>query len=272
MNVAGLSQQIEEKKNFLCVGLDTDPDKLPSHLSRDARGMMLFNRSIVSATAPYCVGYKINLAFYEAMGSAGWSVFEETVQFIRNTVPNSFIIADAKRGDIGNTADRYARAFFEHAGVDALTIAPYMGADSVEPFLAYRDKTTIVLGLTSNEGNRDFQQLDCGGKPLYQHVMEKCMGWAGPDQLMFVVGATHPESMKSLRSITGEYFWLVPGVGAQGGSLSEVWNGRNSETGLLVNSSRDIIYSSSSTNFDFAAREKAQHLSEQMRALMEARA
>jgi len=270
MNVVGLSEQIHQKSNFLCVGLDTDPVLLPEHLSKDAAGMLEFNCRIVESTIRHCVAYKINLAFYEALGTAGWEVFAETVKWIKSLSPSTFIIADAKRGDIGNTASRYARAFFEEAGVDALTIAPYMGEDSIRPFLEYKDKVSIVLGLTSNAGNQDFQMLSCEGRPLYEHVLERCMKWGNEEQLMFVIGATHPDLMTSLRSITKNYFWLVPGVGAQGGSIEQVWEGRNEKIGILINSSRDIIYNSKTINFASAAGDRAHALALQMSNLMAA--
>ncbi len=271
MRVSELAALILKRKTFLCVGLDSDPRLLPEGIGRNPRGVLDFNRQVVSACSSSAIAYKINLAFYEALGKEGWEIFLETVSFIRSVDPQSFIIADAKRGDIGNTAHQYARAFFEEAGVDALTVAPYMGEDSIRPFLEYPDKVTIVLGLTSNAGHRDFQLLDCGGKPLYAHVLEKCMQWGSAEQLMFVIGATRVSLLEEVRKITGSYFWLVPGVGAQGGTLEEVWKGRNEKVGVIVNSSRDIIYNSKSIKFAAAAGDRAHQIQQQMSRLLEAR-
>jgi orotidine-5'-phosphate decarboxylase len=271
VKVSELADRILKRKTFLCVGLDSDPNLMPAGIGKSPRGVLEFNRQIISACSSSAIAYKINLAFYEALGKEGWEIFLETVSCIRASDPQSFIIADAKRGDIGNTAHQYARAFFEEAGVDAITVAPYMGEDSIRPFLEYPDKVTIVLGLTSNAGHRDFQLLDCGGRPLYAHVLEKCMQWGSEEQLMFVIGATRVSLLEEVRKITGSYFWLVPGVGAQGGTLDEVWKGRSEKVGLIVNSSRDIIYNSKFTNFATAAADRAHQIQQQMARLLETR-
>lgn len=240
MNKAALVSQINQKKSFLCVGLDTDINHIPSHLKNDKNGIVLFNKAIIDATKHYCVSYKINTAFYEAMGTKGWEIMEETLHYIPNT---HFKIADAKRGDIGNTSSQYARAFFETLPFDAITVSPYMGEDSIKPFLEYPDKFTIVLALTSNKGAQDFELQTCGDEPLYARVLRTVSKWGSPDNLMFVTGATQAHALEHIRSIVPDHFLLVPGVGAQGGSLQEVSKyGMNRETGLLVNVSRAIIY------------------------------
>lgn len=265
-----LFEQIRTKKSFLCVGLDTDPLKIPAHLGTGKEAVMSFNREIIDATAPYCVAYKPNLAFYESMGVEGWQIFEDTVKYIRGTYPEQFIIADAKRGDIGNTAAMYARSFFDAMDVDALTVAPYMGEDSVTPFLGRAGKWVILLALTSNKGSHDFQFIkNEQGTPLFESVMTTSQKWAGPDQMMYVVGATQGKMFSEIRRIAPESFLLVPGVGAQGGSLEEVARyGLTDECGLLVNSSRGIIYASAGEDFANAAANAAKELASQMAEIL----
>ena len=252
MNRKELIKQIETKKSFLCVGLDTDITKLPKHLQSHPDAIFQFNKAIIDATKDYCVSYKINTAFYESMGMTGWEAMEKTLYYIPNT---HFKIADAKRGDIGNTSAQYAKTFFEVLPFDAVTVAPYMGEDSVKPFLEYENKWTIVLGLTSNNGANDFQQKKLeDGKHLYEQVLETVSGWGTPNNLMFVVGATKAKDLADIRKIIPNHFLLVPGVGAQGGSLKEVAEyGLNNDCGLLVNASRAIIYADSTENFAAAA-------------------
>lgn len=248
-----LVQQIFEKKTYLCVGLDTDIDKIPAHLQSRADAVFAFNKAIIDATKDHCVAYKINTAFYEALGTKGWEAMDQTVRYIPDT---HFKIADAKRGDIGNTSAQYAKAFFETMPFDAITVAPYMGADSIKPFLEYKDKWTIVLGLTSNAGAQDFELQKIGDAFLYQTVIKKVAQWGTPDNLMFVVGATQATAFTDIRKRTPEHFYLVPGVGAQGGSLREISEqALTKECGLLVNVSRAVIYASE--NEDFAEEAKA---------------
>ncbi len=265
-----LADNIRRKESFLCVGLDPDIRKIPASLLRTENPVLEFCKAIVDATAPYCVAYKPNLAFFESLGVTGWIAFEETVRYIRANYPDQLIIADAKRGDIGNTSAMYARSFFEHMGVDALTVAPYMGEDSVSPFLGYDGKWVILLALTSNKGSQDFQMIqDKEGTPLFETVMHRAMTWATPDQLMFVVGATRGELFDQVRRIAPDSFLLVPGVGAQGGSLEEVAaRGMIADCGLLVNSSRGIIYASSDEDFAQAAGNAAKELALQMSGLL----
>lgn len=274
MNREELYQQIRKKKSMLCVGLDVDFDKMPDHikaLAEDepiavngtlfkgrARSVVEFNKAVIDATAPYCVAYKPNLAFYECYGTDGIRALEATVDYIRSRYPEIFLIADAKRGDIGNTARMYAKAFFETMDFDAVTLAPYMGADSVTPFLAYKDKWAIVLALTSNASAYQFQTATKDGKPLYQAVMEEMMSISTPDNMMFVVGATKADRLTEIRSFCPDNFLLVPGVGAQGGSAEEVIKyGANDKGGLLINSSRGILYASSGKDFASAAARAA---------------
>jgi orotidine-5'-phosphate decarboxylase len=255
MNRKYLIQQIKEKQSYLCVGLDTDIDKIPEHLKSHADAVFEFNKEIIDATKDLCVAYKINTAFYESLGVAGWQALEKTVKYIPAT---HFKIADAKRGDIGNTSNQYARAFFEAIEFDALTVAPYMGSDSVKPFLDYENKWTIVLGLTSNEGSKDFQQQRVGDEFLYETVIKKTAEWGTSQNLMFVVGATKADEIASIRKIIPDHFLLIPGVGFQGGSLSEVSKyGLNVDCGLLINVSRAIIYAGKKENFAAEAREIA---------------
>lgn len=263
-----LIQQIFAKKSFLCVGLDTDAKKIPVCLLDLHDPFFEFNKAIVDATAPYCVAYKPNLAFYEAHGIHGMKAFQKTVEYIREQHPHHFIIADAKRGDIGNTSKMYARTFFEEYDVDALTIAPYMGEDSVTPFLEYDGKWVIMLALTSNKGSLDFQLMqDENGERLFEKVMRKGQEWGTPQNMMFVVGATRGEMFRDVRRVAPGHFLLVPGVGAQGGSLEEVCRyGMTKDCGLLVNSSRGIIYASNDDHFAEIAGNKAREIQQQMAA------
>lgn len=274
MNRKQLYDQIKAKRSMLCVGLDVDFDKMPEHIKAlaksgevaikgelfkgKARSILSFNKAIIDATAPHCVAYKPNLAFYECYGLDGMRALDATVDYIRTTYPEIFLIADAKRGDIGNTAKMYAKAFFESMDFDAVTLAPYMGEDSVAPFLAYKDKWAIVLALTSNASALQFQSAQRDGKPLYQVVMEDMMKISTPDNMMFVIGATKADKLEQLRSFCPDNFFLVPGVGAQGGSAEEVIRyGANDHGGLLINSSRGILYASSSEDFASKAAEAA---------------
>ena len=263
-----LIQQIFAKKSFLCVGLDTDAKKIPVCLLDLHDPIFEFNKAIVDATAPYCVAYKPNLAFYEAHGIHGMKAFQKTVEYIREQHPHHFIIADAKRGDIGNTSKMYARTFFEKYDVDALTIAPYMGEDSVTPFLEYDGKWVIMLALTSNKGSLDFQLMqDENGERLFEKVMRKGQEWGTPQNMMFVVGATRGEMFRDVRRVAPDHFLLVPGVGAQGGSLEEVCRyGMTKDCGLLVNSSRGIIDASNDDHFAEIAGNKAREIQQQMAA------
>lgn len=255
MNRKFLTEQIKEKKSYLCVGLDTNIEKIPAFLRSHPDAVFEFNRQIIDATRDLCVAYKINTAFYEAMGVKGWEALEKTVDYIPGT---HFKIADAKRGDIGNTSFQYAKAFFETIPFDAITVAPYMGSDSVQPFLEYKNKWTIVLGLTSNEGSNDFQQQRIHDKFLYEEVIQKVSEWGSEDNLMFVVGATKAQELESIRKIIPNHFLLIPGVGFQGGNLSEVSKyGLNEDGGLLVNVSRAIIYADSKKDFAEEARKIA---------------
>ncbi len=266
-----LISAIRQKRSFLCVGLDTELSKLPEHLPRNPEGALAFNKAIISATRDLCVAYKPNLAFYEAMGPPGWKVFEETLRFIGQ---DHFIIADAKRGDIGNTSRMYADAFFNSYGCDAVTVAPYMGQDSVQPFLEFPGKWAIVLALTSNRGSEDFQQVAEADnhENLYEKVLRRCQAWGRPDNLMFVVGATHPAAFEQVRRLAPDHFLLVPGVGAQGGDLQDICRyGLNADVGLLVNASRSILYASGGTDFAAAARAEAEKMQKEMAAILDAR-
>jgi len=268
-----LIENIRSKGSFLCVGLDPDIRKLPQHLLDEENPLLAFNKAIIDATAPYAVAYKPNLAFYESLGVQGWIAFEGTVRYIQEKYPDQFIIADAKRGDIGNTSAMYARSFFEHTGVDAITVAPYMGRDSVSPFLGYPGKWVILLALTSNPGSADFQLIeDKDGKRLFEHVITTSQTWAGPEEMMYVVGATRGSKFADIRRLAPDNFLLVPGVGAQGGSLQEVAHyGMTDDCGLLVNSSRGIIFASSGTDFAEAAAHEAAKLADEMSALLRSR-
>ena len=258
-----LFQNIQRKESYLCVGLDTDIQRIPKHLLNADDPIFEFNKRIIDATAQYAVAYKPNIAFYEAHGVKGWESLEKTIKYIPDDI---FVIADAKRGDIGNTSKMYARAFFENMNCDAITVAPYMGEDSVAPFLDFDNRWVILLALTSNAGGKDFQNLELSqGGELFEKVLEKSQEWGSPDQLMYVVGATRAEALNGIREIIPDHFLLVPGVGAQGGSLEEVSKyGMNSQCGLLVNSSRGIIYADSSGVFDKVAGQKAHEIQQQM--------
>lgn len=262
-----LVAEIINKQSYLCVGLDTDIEKLPAHLPKTKEGVIAFNKAIIDATAPYCVSYKINTAFYESQGVKGWEAMEATLAHIPST---HFTIADAKRGDIGNTSAQYAKTFFEVLPFDAITVAPYMGKDSIDPFLAYTHKWTIVLGLTSNEGSKNFEQQKlASGSFLYESVLAQVASWGSAEQLMFVVGATKAEDFAGIRKIIPNHFLLVPGVGAQGGSLSEVTKfGKNDAVGLLVNASRAVIFASGGTDFAEKAAEAASEYANEMRSLL----
>ena len=266
MNRQELIQQIKEKQSFLCVGLDTDLKKVPQHLLAEEEPIFTFNKAIIDATSPYCVSYKPNLAFYEAFGVKGLVAFEKTIKYLKQHYPNHFIIADAKRGDIGNTSAMYARTFFEEYDVDSLTVAPYMGEDSVTPFLGYEGKWVILLALTSNKGSHDFQLTESpDGERLFEKVLRRSQQWATDEQMMYVVGATQGQMFEDIRRIAPTHFLLVPGVGAQGGSLQEVCKyGMIRDCGLLVNSSRGIIYASQGEDFAEVAAQKARELQEQM--------
>lgn len=266
MNREELIEQIKTKKSFLCVGLDTDLKKIPQHLLNDNDAIFTFNKNIIDATAPYCVAYKPNLAFYEAFGVKGMIAFEKTINYLNKYYPDHFIIADAKRGDIGNTSKMYARTFFEEYDVDALTVAPYMGEDSVTPFLGYDGKWVILLALTSNKGSNDFQlTTDTEGERLFEKVIRKSQQWGDINNMMYVVGATQGKMFEDIRKVAPESFLLVPGVGAQGGSLEEVCRyGMTKDCGLLVNSSRGIIYASNGEDYAEVAGQKAKELQGQM--------
>ncbi len=266
MNRQQLIEQIKTKKSFLCVGLDTDLKKVPQHILNEEDPIFSFNKAIIDATAPYCVSYKPNLAFYEAFGVKGLISFEKTVKYLKENYPHHFIIADAKRGDIGNTSAMYARTFFEEYDIDSLTVAPYMGEDSVTPFLGYEGHWVILLALTSNKGSLDFQMTtDEQGERLFEKVLKKSQQWGTKDNMMYVVGATQGRMFEDIRKLAPEHFLLVPGVGAQGGSLEEVCRyGMTSDCGLLVNSSRGIIYASTGSDFAEVAGQKAKELQKQM--------
>lgn len=268
MNRQQLIQQIKEKKSFLCVGLDVELSKLPKHLPQNAQGILQFNKAIIDATRPLCVAYKPNLAFYEALGLEGWEVFYQTVQYIGD---QHLIIADAKRGDIGNTSRMYAEAFFQKMNCDAITVAPYMGEDSIKPFLGFEDKWVIILALTSNPGSADFQQchLKEGEITLFEKVLQTANQWGSPNDTMYVVGATHPELFTTIRKWAPDHFLLVPGVGAQGGDLEAVCrNGMNKEVGLLINASRSIIYASNGVDFAEKATQEAKKMQESMERML----
>ena len=266
MNRKDLFENIKKKQSFLCVGLDTDIKKIPEHLLQEEDPIFAFNKAIIDATAPYCIAYKPNLAFYESMGVKGWISFEKTIAYLNEHYPDQFIIADAKRGDIGNTSAMYARTFFEEIKLDAVTVAPYMGEDSVTPFLGYDNKWVILLALTSNKGSHDFQLTeDAQGERLFEKVLKKSQEWGNADQMMYVVGATQGKMFEDIRKIAPDHFLLVPGIGAQGGSLSEVCQyGMNSQCGLIVNSSRAIIYADKTENFAAVAGIKAKEVQEEM--------
>lgn len=266
MNKQQLFENIKKKQSFLCVGLDTDLKKMPEHLLNDEDPIFAFNKAIIDATAPYCVAYKPNLAFYESFGLKGWAAFEKTIKYIKSNYPDQFIVADAKRGDIGNTSAMYARSFFDELDIDSVTVAPYMGEDSVSPFLTYEGKWVILLALTSNKGSHDFQlTTDTNGERLFEKVLRTSQQWGNDENMMYVVGATQGSMFEDIRKIVPTHFLLVPGIGAQGGSLEDVCKyGMNSTCGLLVNSSRAIIYADKSQQFAAAAANEAKKVQQQM--------
>ena len=271
MNRDQLFEQIQDKRSFLCIGLDTDILKIPSFLKETSDPIFAFNKEIIDATQDLCVAYKPNFAFYESLGSNGLVSLEKTVSYIREKYPEQFIIADAKRGDIGNTSNLYARSFFDHMDFDAVTVAPYMGEDSVKPFMTYLDKWVILLALTSNKGAADFQYLKDSetGDLLFEKVLKTSMNWGTADQMMYVVGATRAEKLQEIRAIVPDHFLLVPGVGAQGGSLEEVAKyGMNDQCGLLVNASRSIIYASDGEDFALRACDEAMNMQIDMEELL----
>ena len=269
MTTKQLVEQIKSKKSFLCIGLDVDLNKIPNHLLTLEDPIFEFNKAIIDATHDLCVSYKPNTAFYEAYGIKGWQSLQKTINYINKNYPEIFTIADAKRGDIGNTSSMYAKAFFEDLNFDSVTVAPYMGKDSVEPFLAFENKHTIMLALTSNEGAFDFQTLEVNGKELYKQVLETSKHWKNSENLMYVAGATKAEYFAEIRKIVPNSFLLVPGIGAQGGNLQDVCQyGLNDEVGLLINSSRGIIYASNGVNFAEKAREEASKLQQEMEVIL----
>ena len=272
MNKQVLVENIRRKKSFLCVGLDTGIKKIPQHLLNEEDPIFAFNKAIIDATAPYCIAYKPNLAFYESLGVKGWIAFEKTVEYIKQNYPDQFIIADAKRGDIGNTSAMYARTFFGELDIDSVTVAPYMGEDSVTPFLTYEGKWVILLALTSNKGSHDFQlTTDPEGERLFEKVLRKSQEWANDENMMYVVGATQGRMFEDIRKIVPHHFLLVPGIGAQGGSLEEVCTyGMTPECGLIVNSSRAIIYADKTERFAEVAGEEAHKVQQQMEAQLAA--
>jgi orotidine-5'-phosphate decarboxylase len=271
MKTENLVAEIKKKKSFLCIGLDVDLDKIPKHLLATEDPIFSFNKAIIDATHHLAVAYKPNTAFYEAYGIKGWQSLEKTITYLNTKYPEIFTIADAKRGDIGNTSSMYAKAFFKDLGFDSVTVAPYMGKDSVEPFLSFKDKHTILLALTSNEGAFDFQTQMIGETQLYKKVLETSKSWKNSKNLMYVVGATKAEYLAEIRNIIPESFLLVPGVGAQGGNLQEVCRfGMTKDVGLLINSSRGIIYASNGENFAQSAASEAQKLQSQMQEILEA--
>ncbi len=269
MTTKDLFNQIKAKQSFLCVGLDVDQDYFPVKIKDSPDNIFNFSKSIIDTTAKYCVAYKINIAFFEAYGIEGWNSLEKVMDYLNNYYPEIFTIADAKRADIGNTSKRYAKAYFDHFDFDSITVAPYMGADSVEPFLTYKDKHTILLALTSNKGAADFQLLHSGNDMLYERVIKTSLAWQNSNQLMFVVGATRAEALINIRKLIPEHFLLIPGVGAQGGSLEEVAkNGLNHQCGLLVNSSRAIIYASKEMDYAEKAGLAAKKIQEKMKEIL----
>lgn len=271
MKKEDLLNQIKSKKSFLCIGLDTDIKKIPKFLLDSDDPIFNFNKKIIDATNKYCIAYKPNIAFYESQGLKGWKALEQTIDYINTNYPEIFTIADAKRGDIGNTSSMYAKAYFETLNFDSITISPYMGKDSVEPFLEYKNKHTILLALTSNIGAFDFQTKNVGNNSnqLYEEVIKTSTSWKNADQLMYVIGATKATYLKKIRKIIPNNFLLIPGIGAQGGNLNDVCdNGMNQEVGLLINSSRSIIYASNETNFDLISAKNAQEIQSQMEDIL----
>ena len=271
MKKEDLLNQIKSKKSFLCIGLDTDIKKIPKFLLDSDDPIFNFNKKIIDATNKYCIAYKPNIAFYESQGLKGWKALEQTIDYINTNYPEIFTIADAKRGDIGNTSSMYAKAYFETLNFDSITISPYMGKDSVEPFLEYKNKHTILLALTSNIGAFDFQTKNVGNNSnqLYEEVIKTSTSWKNADQLMYVIGATKATYLKKIRKIIPNNFLLIPGIGAQGGNLNDVCdNGMNQEVGLLINSSRSIIYASNDTKFEIDAAKSAQEIQSKMEAIL----
>ncbi|WP_299115004.1 orotidine-5'-phosphate decarboxylase [uncultured Winogradskyella sp.] len=269
MTTTQLINQIKKKQSFLCIGLDVDLDKIPKHLLKEEDPIFAFNKAIIDATHHLCVAYKPNTAFYEAYGIKGWQALEKTINYLNKNHPDIYTIADAKRGDIGNTSTMYAKAFFDDLGFDSVTVAPYMGKDSVEPFLAFKDKHTILLALTSNQGAYDFQTKTVDGVEVYKEVLKISKTWKNSENLMYVVGATKAEYLAEIRQIIPENFLLVPGVGAQGGDLQDVCKyGMTDDVGLLINSSRGIIYASQSEDFAEAATNKALALQAEMKEIL----
>jgi orotidine-5'-phosphate decarboxylase len=269
MKRADLINQIRLKRSFLCTGLDPDIDKIPKHLLEEEDPIYEFNKMIIDSTADHCVAYKPNSAFYEAYGLSGIASLEKTIRYIHANYPEHFVIADAKRGDIGHTSGMYAKAFFKRMGAHAVTVNPYMGRDSVQPFLDFPDKWAVVLTLTSNEGSSDFEQKKIDGRELYLHVIDACKKWGTPENMMFVVGATKTEMIAGIRKLVPDHFFLVPGVGAQGGSLQEVCrHGMNKDVGLLVNASRSILYASDGKDFAEKAGLESKKLAGEMAAIL----
>lgn len=265
MNQKELFEKIVAKRSFLCVGLDSEIEKIPEFLQKGKNPVLEFNKKIIDATHEFCVAYKPNSAFYECNGAEGWKTLEATVKYIKDKYPDIFVIADAKRADIGNTSRMYAKTFLENMPFDAITVAPYMGEDSVTPFLAYKNKWVIILAITSNKGANDFQYHSDDGIRLFERILNVSQKWGNTDNIMYVVGATHPEMLRQIRKLVPEHFLLVPGVGAQGGSLEEVAKyGLNNKCGLLVNSSRGIIFAGTGNDFDKIAGEKAKELQLEM--------
>ncbi len=274
MNKQQLIHQIKQKKSFLCVGLDPDVEKIPPHLLNEPDPIFEFNSAILDATHPYCIAYKPNFAFYEMYGSQGIQSLEKTIRYIKMNYPDLFIIADAKRGDIGNTSEKYAQSVFEKLNCDAITVSPYMGKDSVLPFLKYPDKWAIILGITSNEGSADFQLMSCKNNlPLYQLIIKTSKEWGTPENTMFVIGATHhPEIFSTIRQIIPEHFILIPGIGAQGGELEQVCHYTlNNEIGIIVNISRNILYADNNENFALAAKIQAQYYQQKMEQILKSK-
>ncbi|WP_282135552.1 orotidine-5'-phosphate decarboxylase [Seonamhaeicola maritimus] len=270
MTTNQLISEIKKKQSFLCIGLDVDLNKIPEHLLKEEDPIFAFNKAIIDATHHLCVAYKPNTAFYEAYGLKGWKALEKTINYLNENYPEIFTIADAKRGDIGNTSTMYAKAFFEDLAFDSVTVAPYMGKDSVEPFLAFENKHTILLALTSNKGAFDFQTKTVDNQELYKQVLETSKTWNNSENLMYVVGATKAEYLTDIRQIIPDSFLLVPGVGAQGGNLQDVCKyGMNKSIGLLINSSRGIIYASKEDDFAQAAAKKAAELQQEMKAILD---
>lgn len=269
MTTKDLFNQIKVKQSFLCVGLDVDIDLFPAQIRDQPDKIFNFSKSIIDATAPYCVAFKLNIAFFEAYGTEGWKSLEKVMDYLNNYYPEIFTIADAKRADIGNTSKRYAKAYFDNFDFDSITVAPYMGADSVEPFLTYKDKYTILLALTSNKGATDFQLLSSGDNMLYEKVIKTSLAWQNSNQLMFVVGATRADALINIRKLVPEHFLLIPGIGAQGGSFVDVVKtGFNNQCGLLVNSSRAIIYASNKFDFADKAGLEAKKIQENMKEIL----